>query len=65
MGRDSHMVHLLIPCSSACELRGERDLRHRPVFVGALRRPQLCPERFIRTVTRTLFAGSTAPEPIA
>ena len=28
-------------------------------------RPQRCPERFIRLVTRTLFAASTAPDPIA
>ena len=28
-------------------------------------RPQRCPERFIRLVTKTLFAASTAPDPIA
>ncbi len=28
-------------------------------------RPQRCPERFIRFVTRTLLAGSTAPGPMA
>ena len=43
------------------DLRGDRNVR----TPWPPSRPRLCPERFIRDVTRTLFADSTAPEPIA